>query len=83
VVVHLRYARIFIQIEIKFYHYGSLGARVGEVQVHQTRQFNSNMLEFFLIGINYYHYGQFNNASDISSDAANMAVHLEHATIFI
>jgi hypothetical protein len=27
---------------------GSSGAQVGEVQMHQTRQFNSKMLDFYL-----------------------------------
>jgi hypothetical protein len=63
---------------------GSSGARVGEVQTHQTRQFTLNMLEFlFKLYLIFYHSGKFKSASGISSGAPNTAVQLEHATIFI
>jgi hypothetical protein len=34
--------------DLTFNTMGSSGAQVGEVQMHQTRQFTLNMLEFYL-----------------------------------
>jgi hypothetical protein len=44
--VHLEYARILFKSNLTFTTTGSSGARLGEVQVHQMRQFTSNILEF-------------------------------------
>jgi hypothetical protein len=44
------------KLDLIFATTGSSGARVGEVQAHQTWQFTLNMLEFFILnGFNFYH----------------------------
>jgi hypothetical protein len=59
----------------------SLGARLGEVQAHQTRQFTLNMLDFFIKKVGFHFttiHGQFKSASGGSSGAPNATVHHEH-----
>jgi hypothetical protein len=48
VAVHLKHAIFLFKSDFIFTTMDSSGARVREVQMHQTRQFTLNMLEFLL-----------------------------------